>query len=279
MALKVTFLMSENNSGFSESWIDGAAAITPAIFAKANLYLQARTPVSGTGTQFNFVRVSVIGTPHLVQVQSTSDMKAPTQGNARDPSGNKLVSDFVCTSFLMRYVDSTGQRYKFQFMRGIPDFYVDNNGDYSPTAAFSNLMTAYIQSIVTNQWGWLGVNAAPPMSAITAIASQPSGQDLYTLAGAIFNPVDFNQHRVVRCKGITGCPNLNGQQVVIPQTAQTALTLRRIPIFPYTGAGIMTFPSRNQVVVAGGGVERIVERRAGRPGYVSVGRRRNIVRG
>jgi hypothetical protein len=146
---------------------------------------------------------------------------------------------------------------------------------------FSNafaLLTAFIQ---LQGWGWKG-NTAPLHNPVIAITQNPSGQVDITVGPQPvtlllpFTPFPVGYRLQIRLFGLKGCGNLNRTLSVTVTGNATCTTEQRIPFFAWLGSGTMTSNQKVVYPAANFALTRAVERRAGRPSYLSRGRRKGL---
>lgn len=276
MPVKITITFNVAGYGYTESWIDPAGAIDDSLFTtKVRDYSIVRCNASGTNTFLEYARISVIDSPRLSQVRRISNIEGAlsTGQAAADGAGGKTWTDSPFSALLIRCYNAAGNRSKNWFFRGYPDTMVDQGGLYLPSAQYKAAFALMMAKVKALAWGWRGVNPDPPESPIAAVANTAANQVQLTVPAAFF-PAPFNKRVTVRVTGATGCPNINGQYTVIKDTATTAHTVRKFPIFGYTGNGIVKLLGVGSIPLEKGLPERVVERKPGKLLYRSAGRRR-----
>jgi Lipase (class 3) len=293
MALKVTFFYAVNLAGLSESFYVNTS-LAPAsgyTLNQATAYVAARLGISGVQTYIQWVRVSTVGSPRVVVVYSPNQLLAnglpqpngsfvyqrPTSSGHTPTPAN---SDFGGTALLIRKFNP--QSYSRFFLRGVPDFMIENGGTYTPTAAYTAAVNSYIAAVVAQNLTWKSTgNQQQPGSPalITGMAQNTAGGITFTLGANVFNALLAPplQHVAVSIQGQVTPNYVNGPQTVIPATANTCNSLRPIPLTEFlAGNGrmrvniVQTYQPIQAMIV-----ERVVKRGPGRPFGLYRGRQRN----
>lgn len=287
MPLKVTYFYSVNLAGLSESWY--VTGTDPNTYPIASIvsYLQQRLGISGQQTTLQWVRVSTVGTRNKVLIYTPADLFAAglttptgTWGVGRTSYQYGGASDFGGTAFLMRRWN--GSRFSRFFLRGIPDYMIENGGTYTPTPAYRTAVTNFIAACVALQLQWKGVTTgaiANNPTPLTAMTQNGDGTATITVNDPVFAsflgpPVS---NAAVTIRGQIQPPYVNGQMTVQPLTATTARTLRALPVVNFIpGNGkVRVNIATTYTVVAAMEVERIVKRGPGRPFGLYRGRAKN----
>lgn len=268
MAMKLTFFFNQRSYGWTESWVDSADVIGDQLIQRCVQYCAMRVTMLAAQSRMSYVRISFLGKPRQ------SFVIKPTGVNGVALGGTILSESDIQNATALCVCKNPGNaKTKLWYIRGVPDNCIKEGGEWLPTAAFIKGFADTKAKITETGWGWWGATSIP-FEIITAITAQPSGQNLIAAANNYFAGVPVGTKLVVRLAGCTGCPNMNGQQTVIKVTDGTALTLKKIPIFPYLGGGTITKYTRGLVVFNEGVIERAVERKTGRPSFQSAGRRK-----
>jgi Lipase (class 3) len=290
-AAKITFYYTDNLGGFSESWYcaNGLTAVTVANLAA---YLNLRLDISGKQTTFQYCRISLVGSPRVVQIYYPQEITGlvvftGTAGLAR----NKTVvvnSDFSNTCLLVRR--GNGNIYSFWFMRGLPDVIVEDGGVYTPQGAsnFANSLNALFTAIQALGWGFVGRTPAQqavlPLNAITI--NPQDGTGIFTVGGATGFPVNnplnptqgpYNYRLAVRLRRINNPRQANGPYTVTVLNQTTANTLDSFPYVGYTSTGVgqLVYNVPQLIVPNSFNPEKIAGRKTGRPFGLRAGRARS----
>lgn len=286
MPCKVTFFFSVNLAGWSESFIWPNQPPSTFTIANAVSYLKARMNISGDQTVINYVRVAQVGSPRIVQIYAPADLLAggmATLGGtyATFASIRFAPSDFGGTSLLTRKTAISTQFSRF-FIRGIPDFMINNGGTYIPTPRFQVAFAAYVAAIFNLGFQWKSLQQpipAPPAVVLTGAIQNADGTVTYTLSLPAFNggQIAAQSKVAARITGQVQPPYLNGPLTVQVLTATTCRTIRPFPLVnfvPNTGRMILpptaTYFSINQLAV-----EKVVKRGPGKPQGLYRGRSKN----
>lgn len=263
--IRATLFFSQKGYGWTETgWFDGASTDLNTYFGKIDALAQKRIKLCGNNTFLPYLRWSQEGVFRDVALWAYPG--SGLQG------GTGKDSDAPTTALLLNLRNSTATRRKNVYLRGVWDEGVIAGGVYSPTPAYVALMNDYIAQLVADGWGWLGVNTTT-LQNISGVTQQPSGLVQLTFAGNLF-PGPFPAQFTVNISGVQGAAQVNGVQRVIASSATICETKNRISIFPWTAGGRGRLNTQDLITIAGGTVRRVVERKAGRPSYLSRGRRR-----
>jgi hypothetical protein len=116
--------------------------------------------------------------------------------------------------------------------------------------------------------------ASPARTQVTLVTQTLTKQIQYTVADNIFAGIPAGTKVKVFVSGVQGAATSNGSQIVIPSAPNSCTTVKQIPTFAYTSGGFMTFSRPLFYLIGGLFTRRLVERKAGRPLYLSRGRQR-----
>jgi hypothetical protein len=271
---KVRFDFLQQGLGFSEDWYlattdpDFGAQITAtqSLAPKRALCLGAQGQMTGAV-------LSEIGS--LRHTTPCPGINFPLNGSGLSPSAPIDVALILLkqnTNFT-----SSGKI----FLRGIWSAIVGPGNVYTPTTPWTGAEGVFIGQLLAGHWGWLGRNptaqirvAIATQGATPGVALNANGQPVITVGGTPFTVSLPGAFPTVRISGVKGSASVNGQQVgQFQNTPATApgtpcnqfVCNKRIPMFPYTGGGKLTFnaPMFNQL--ASIQADRIGERKAGIP--------------
>lgn len=267
---KMTFFFHVNNAGYSESHL-----VTPAqdnvdgLLRLATAYTNKRMDVSGVNTFVDWIRFSTVGTARRVVVFTPFDMPAGTSLKGTfnfGGHGGVEASDFGATSILLRKVALDGT-FSHWFFRGVPDNVVADGGLYSNHQGYTSAMNRLGNFCKTSGFQWAGASKEPGLGfAISALVNNGVGQIVFTCTGNPFNGVAVGTRLRIRVAQQGMRPNLNGTWTVTVQDANTGVSTNTswMPAAPVATGRVWKMN-------AGGGtidslsIERITERRVGRP--------------
>jgi hypothetical protein len=278
MAAKFTFFMHQQEYGWSESWYSPVNYTYTQATAAMTTYCLKRSRMLGTGCFIDFARYSQDQTfanqgfrqSFVIQANGVS---GPIPGTVGTPG------DAAFTAALCMVNDAAFLHAKPWYIRGIDDASVQNEGELIPTVAFSNAFAILTAFILLQGWGWKG-NVQPLHNPVIAINQNASGQvDISVGPQPVtlllpFTPFPVGYRLSIRLFGLTGAGNLNTTLTVKVTGPGTCTTERRMPFFPWTGSGTMTSNQKTVYPAFAFNLTRAVERRAGRPSYLSRGRRK-----
>jgi hypothetical protein len=263
--IRVNFFFQQQGYGWTDTqWTQGTDTDIRAYFAKANALAAKRIACSGAQTFLTAVRISAEGI--FRDATGTFYPGDGLQGTATQ------ISDAPATALLIGMKDVTATKARNVFLRGVWDSCVDEGGKFIPTAAYTAKLNAYFAELTQQNWGWLGATSRNVANVMTA-TQDPSGVVLVSVNADLF-VAPFPVLGSVRISGVLGATQLNGQQIISGSAARNFSTRRRISIFPYTTGGKVTFNTKAFIPVLVCATKRIVERKPGRPSYLSAGRRK-----
>lgn len=297
--VKCTFMFTQRNQGWSESYYrTGSLADT---VQKAYDLGSALMAFRGLNTGLNGVRIALVNVPRVFPVSRLAQLLPPLSTWA---SGTAVIngdkdSDAASTCMLMRCYDGTGNAAaKFIFMRGISDNFVVAGGVPVPQgmSIFGGAWTTLQTTLGSNGWGWVGNNATPTVQPITGLAytAPNSGFVAITFTGPLFPvgyPLNAGVTVPIRISRLISPANLNGSiPVVLGGSLAACTTKKRVAILNWDGAsGQASFNAKQfwqfMPYTAPGGLgntgillDRIGERKPGRPFGTPPGRAKNRVR-
>jgi hypothetical protein len=271
---KVRMDFVQQGLGTSEDWYlpTTDANFASQMLASQNLIVK-RAALMGKQTFMSGATLSEIGNPrHAVAQQN---VLFPLSGSLTKDSAPIDVA-FVLKKYNLNFT-STGQT----FMRGIWASIVGPGNTYTPTTAWNTPFNAFLAQLIAGGWGWLGRSSTAQIKvAITGSGATPgvalnaNGQPVITVTGTPFIVSAPSQFPSVRISGVKGAASVNGQQV--GQFVNTPATApgtpcnqfqfnKRVPMFPYTGGGKLTYNTPLFNAIASFGDGEIGERRAGVP--------------
>lgn len=297
--VKTTFFFTQRNQGWSETYYR-AGSLTDTV-QKAYDLGNALIALRGINTGISGFRIAQVNVPTTYPRPRVAQLFAPLPTWA---TGSAVIngdkdSDAADTCLLMRCYDTTGNAAaKFIFMRGVSDNFIIAGGIPIPggMSAFGGSWITLQQKLGSDGWGWVGNAAASTVMQISALAytAPNSGYVAFTFTGNLFpNSIPLGQNITVpiRVSRVVTPGNINGQIPVVVNAALNAcVTKKRIAILPWDGnSGQASFNGKQfwqfKPYVAPGGLgntgillERIGERKAGRPFGTPPGRARNRVR-
>jgi hypothetical protein len=282
MAQKITLFYHDSLAGFSESHIIPTQGTTQAMLALANTYVVLRMQCSGQQTTLDWIRFSTVGATRKVVGFTPVDLGAnvPTTGTFGGGGHAGIQSsDFGATSLLLRKVAADGS-FAHWFFRGIPDSVVTDGGQYTNAGGYTQAITNLGTYLAQNGFSWPGTGKQAGMgTALSGMAQVAgSGQVTLTFGANIFNGVAPLTKVRIRISGQNQRPTMNGTFTVTVQSANTCYTRDTIWLPPTpTVTGIAWLMNSGGGTIQSLSIERVVERRVGRPFGLYRGRSRNRV--
>lgn len=263
---KCTFAFLQGAQGWTENYyLNGASSSLQPELTRAQTLAQKRVLCSGTQTIITHVKVSNDMVSRDVLV-----------GDASYPGDPGQDSDAPDTALLMyRYGPDNAVRSQL-FMRGIWDDVILAGGEFDfGNPGWTTRFNAFVAELTRSPaFGFLGrIPASSKKSAIATITPTGDGRLDIVTTDNIFNGIPVGTKLKTFVSGCTGSLSVNGQQIVTAAAATRVTTLRRIPIFPYTGGGSISYTVPEFKAITRVLIERVVERKVGRPLFQSAGRR------
>lgn len=262
--IRATWFFQQLEYGWTETlWIDGASLDAVPVQQAVDRYAQKRIKLSGAQTRLKYYRISLEGV--------FRDARGFTYPGGGLAGMTGKASDAPQVALLTYFRTLAGGSTRLQYLRGIWDEIVFEGGTYTPGADFISRFDDWRAQVFNDAWGWYGVTARQQAN-VTAVVQDPAGTVSVTLDGNIFAGPPF-VGTTVRIAGVLGATQINGQQIITPTAANAFKTRRRISIFPWTTGGRVTNVTKGLIPVQVIAPFRIVERKVGRPSYLSRGRR------
>lgn len=211
----------------------------------------------------------------FAQRVSFTDQLGDSQLNYIDLQPNTFESEDANTAVLVVGQNSNNTRRKNIFMRGVADAVVVLGGEVDRGfALFDASFKAWRDAMIQNAYGWIGTqaNTEHPVLGYTTDAEN---RIVFTLGGpGIAAPAVGNKVRVRGKNMGIGKPSvLNSTFVCIRDNNTSVKTNKPTAAFPYPGTGgFLVTKTTNLITMANIRLQKVVERKAGKPSYVSAGR-------
>lgn len=269
---KCTMAFQQRLYGWTENYyLDNPSSDLVAEMTKLETLTSKRIPMSGAQTYISWLKVS--------NEAKKRDVLPRYYGGLGDGAwqGTSVAeSDAQNTAFLIRRVGTDNATAAPLYMRGIWDKLVILGGDrVTNDAAWNGFFNSYKAELVDGGWGFLGKSSATlAPQDLTAVLQRPDGRVDLTVGAPLFDGTQNGKRAKVFVSGVTGAAALNGTLIVNVTSLTTATTVNRIPIFDWSGGGKMTNTLLAFIDIANVQTGRVVERKAGRPLYLSRGRAR-----
>jgi len=262
--IRVTLFFELRGYGWTESYYrEGPSIDTGNYFVVSDRLAQKRAKMLGAQGLLKYLRWSEEG----VQRDSLG-ITYPAgglPGTLSEPAGAPQLA------LLTRMRNPTARKLKLTYLRGIWDSVSKDGGAYSPSTAFTAYFDDWKASLIQDSWGWVGATTTTKAD-VTAVVANANGSVNVTVESPLFSGV-YPFNTTVRLSGVQGARQINGVQSVKALTATTFVTNKAIAIFPYTLGGRATWNQKAFIPIGVVAPSRIVERRPGRPSYLSAGRR------
>lgn len=273
---KLTISFSQQNYGWTENYFrDNASANLQVEMAQLKAVAAKRILLSGAQTVINYLKVSNESVDRDVYLEPLLS----TSGGPYTGTGSE-ISDAPDTALLIRRFNLARDANAPMFLRGVWDRLVTNGGVFNYLdPLWQSAWNSYGAQLLASQIGFLSKDDASSFSKIpiATVTQAISGQIHFTTTAPLFLIGQVGEKVKVFISGVQGARTLNGAQVVIPSGVQTADTVKRLPMFPYISGGIATNSELVFKLIANQNMIRVVERRPGRPLYLSRGRSKGRV--
>jgi len=270
---KVTYAMQGNGYGWSITlFLNSESPNFASELPKAKTLADKINDCLGTEAFVDFYRVQSASTKRKGAL-----IDYPAAAGIKSTCGSFQQAAFV------RCYNQTFTQSKLIFFRGFPANSVTEGTQISSASAFSVKITAFYNQLVADGWCWLGKSGGSGPIPIVSITPLATGQlDIVCANPILPNPLPFGAvNTQVAISGVKGADTANGTWVVTPNSGAPTTrftTVRQILINPYTvGTGHASWNNEALIPIAAQPlgtptVERVAERKAGRPLYRSRGR-------
>lgn len=274
---KVTWFFKGRTFGWTESlWFLSQSGNLVDTFAAAQIVAAVRADLLGIEASIFAIRCSQqnAGPDAILRyVNFTPTFKGATNGVPAQPVESCAMED---TALLVRCENGQDTKWKQIFMRGIWDNVETTLGVYQPLYGdWQRRITAYFNKVQNRNWGWVGVSAKTAKIDLAGYVINSDNTVTFTVKAPIIpNTIPNGSHVIVRLAGINGKSTLNGQQVVVVNSATTFTLVRPIAAVPYRTGGTATLNTYDFIGIATMIDQKIVERKVGAPLLQSRGRQR-----
>ena len=273
---KVTLSFTQGVYGWTESYfLSNPSSDLSAELTKGQTLASKRLLCSGEQTSIPYVKVSREDVKRDVKVIGLIN---------KGPTGK--ISDAPDTAVLLRRFSTTPVANAPVFMRGVWDEVIINGGniDYGNAVWIANVNSfgAYLASA-----GFGFVAKDPDTSDFAPVGSitQNSNGTVHIICPSnsgshgtdIFQPFPVNTKIKCFVSGVKGAASVNGSNIFIVRAVNAVDSEKQIPMFPYTTGGTISYTQPKFYPDVSIQKNRVVERKAGRPLYVSRGRSRGRV--
>jgi hypothetical protein len=275
---KCTLFFEATTWGWSESyWYNSGTGTHVSTMGELKKLATARAQLLGNGAFVKARRVSTEGVgPDAYLVY---DNITPTFKTDADGKGVVEELDHEDAAVLVRCNNADFRVHKHIFLRGIWDSIDINHGKYAPNASWNARMLRFLNALSAGQWGWWGVTNRLPKVPMTTYAPIASGQVRITFQEAVFPANTIDKKVKVRISGVNGKSVLNGEQLVVPESMTSCVTLKPLGVTPYRFGGYGSYAEYGFIGISSAEDQKIVERKAGAPLLQSRGRQRARARG
>lgn len=229
-----------------------------------------RMKLCGGQTATQYLRLSVEG------VRGDSFLWGWPAGSM--PGTLTETSEDPNTCLLVQCRDSTTQFRKLIFLRGIWDSIVADGGLYKPTPLWNELLNAWTGELRRGGWGWLATTQKR-RGLVQTYTQLPNGLVRFTMTADFWQPGEIGVSVAARASKINDRSNLNGPIVLVPESATTAVTLRRTAALPFLFGGVIEVPSKTLKTIDSLSINRVGRHDTGRPILQPRGRSKNRIKG
>lgn len=268
---KCTIPFQQKLYGWTESYyLNNPSANLEAEMTRLISLAQKRILLSGQQTYLSYLKVSNESKLRDVRVSFLGP-----EGTTGYVGYAGEDSDAQSTALLVRRVNADNTKVAPLYLRGIWDSVVAQGGGVFGPPTFTALFNAYRAELLNYGWGFIAKSdASPARVAVSTVISNANGQVIINTSAPTFTVDQIGAKTRIFLSGIQGAAIVNGSQIVTPASANSCTTVKRIPIFPYEGGGFLTNSVLAFFPISTVEGTRIVERKAGRPLYLSRGRAR-----
>jgi len=262
---KVTFSFRLNSYGWTENYFrDGVSESFEEVFSKAEALAAKRIKVSGVDTTLPYIKIS--------RENAKRDVKAAGY-NYFGSTGKGSEPPQV--AILMRRFALLGGLNASVYLRGIWDAVISDGGEIDRgNAAWLGAYSTFTAELVAGNWGFIARNLTSSFTgAVDGVTQNANGTVNIEAKTPIFVGIAAGTLIKIFLSGIQGAVSVNGQQVVEVIDGSNVKTKNRIPMFPYTTGGKISHTEPKWYKDDTFSAVRVVERKPGRPLYLSVGRR------
>jgi hypothetical protein len=263
---KVTFAFTQGSYGWTENYfLAGPSSTLQAELTKANALAAKRAPLSGSQTKIAYIKVSNELNLRDVLVSNDTYNGYPSE-----------TSDAPDTAILFKRYTVDPSANAPLYMRGVWDSLIINGGIVDAgNAAWLALRNSWQGLLTSAGWGFLGKDpAASGSAAINSVAQNVDGTLHYVLKTPVLAAIPVGTKIKCFVSGVQGALSANGPFVVTVASTTTCDTIVRIPTFAYVTGGKFSFTQPKFFPIGNCQIQRVVERKVGRPLYVSRGRRK-----
>jgi hypothetical protein len=264
---KCTFQFDQAGYGWTESYYLSTTSTGFVVEqAAAQRLLVKRLALSGKQTSNTFTRLMDLSQKRVGELYRST---AGGTGNAAQDS------DAPDTAALIRRYNALNNQSSAWFVRGIWDSAVILGGGFDPSSVwYSSLLQGFFNQLITDSWCWLGKDLLnTKRSQISTITADAQGHLTITSKLPIFPALSVNGQVQVQVSGAQGSDTANGTWVVTVLSTTSCQTVRQILINPYQlNSGFINYRPLNLIQIASCQLDRVVERKVGRPLYHSRGR-------
>lgn len=229
-----------------------------------------RIALSGKDTYIRYLKVSNENTLRdVIAFQYGYPGGGALQGNT------STDSEPPDTALLCDRKSSTNVQTAPLYLRGVWDRLCINGGQFIfGDPAWVAAFNSFKFQLTTNAWGMVCKDpTAPARVQVASVTQTLTGTIAYTLKANLFTDPAGTKIRIF-ASGIQGAVSANGAQIVTVTSPTACETVKRIPTFLYTTGGYVTWSPQAFTLIANLYQLRLVERKAGRPLYLSRGRAR-----
>jgi len=278
MIQRVSWMFFQNGQGFSQQWyIDRPNILDNSPGGTVDNLTQKMLSGMGRDTYLQYIRVSPRANFRANKIFSVLKNSPPLglPGTYPAASAHEDICAEVPYSPLTPGSPPTPATSpkSNKLYRGLPISVVGPGGAYQQVGAWITATQNFEAQLQADSWGWIG-QTSKTVSPVFGVVSNADGTATIALTNATF-PNTPNVQTEIQVSGMQGSAALNGKLLVKIVDPTHCTTVRRVPIFPWLSGGKVTYSTYGLLLPQiPGEVLRTVERKAGKPFFVSAGRRR-----
>lgn len=268
---KVTFIFDGRLCGWTEShWYNSADGVHVETLKKAYTFAERRAPLLGVECKIKAIRVSTegVGPDALLVYTDYRPARTPLSNGAF--LGEKSAQKDVALQ--LRMENSAHTAHKLTFLRGIWDSVENDQGQYTPSKAWLDLIDEFALLLKKANWGWVGSIGRTKVRLISAVTNE-TDRTTFTFADNLF-PAGMEQQRTrIRISGVNeGHSNANGVHIVKVTSRTACVTEFPLAVGHRAEGGFGSFNTYGFISYATVDPQKIVTRETGAPLLESPGR-------
>lgn len=268
---KHTWFFQGAAKGWTETlYLRNVSPTTAAGLVIAQQIAAARAAMLGAGIQIHAIRIQEVENAAGAPVERVGD----NYQNQIYPGPASPQGAHPDISLLADCISPGDRKHKVIYLGGIWRTIVDNFGQYTPSAAWTDAFTNWATKVVNFGYGWRARTPSPKVQ-ITNYTVDDNGFVTITTSGtpfSLFGDEPFLAN-IRKLPTIGKLSPLNGERLLVKLGNNTAKTVESFGLLPFAGVGFLNTFTYGFETIAGIGPEKVVSRERGAPLLQSPGRR------